>query len=164
MGFKQLCDPEDLFEPRDVIRRIMPGNGGAEVTCRLAKWSRFWWKFVLGDRVIVFMIYSWDSRMTERGGLGSSWSFVFRQEHLREMREATLPVWLALVCGYPIRWGSRKQPVCLLDPDQVKEVLDYQSESPQRLTVRSTHKSWLRVYKDRKERFKVPHSRRLQTP
>lgn len=75
-----------------------------------------------------------------------------RDTHLKR------PVWVAMVCGRKSP-SDGEMPVCLLDANQVAEIIDF-SSSQQSLTVRKpSGKRKLRVFKDRQERFLVAQSR-----
>jgi hypothetical protein len=49
--------------------------------------------------------------------------------------------------------------VCLLYPDEVEELVDVSSATPENVTVRYLPRKSLRVFKDRQERFIVPQNR-----
>lgn len=119
-----------------------------------------WSTYTLNDSVDLFVSHSKSRRSVSRGGGGTSWTFVFSRNQLRQMNPTVRgrPVWVALVCG-------RRNPtegdmhVCLLDPDQIEDTVDF-SEACQSVTLRKPDKKGkFRVFKDRHERFKVAQSR-----
>jgi len=119
-----------------------------------------WSTYTLNDAVNLLVTFSKVRRSVSRGNGGISWSFVFSANQLRQMNpvKSDRPVWVAMVCG-------RKSPadgdmqVCLLDPDQLSEVIDVSADQ-QSLTVRKPNgRGRLRVIKDRQEKFLVPQSR-----
>ena len=84
---------------------------------------------------------------------------MFSQNQLRQMNpKKGRPVYVALVCGRRDR-PKGDMHVCLLDPNQVAETVDFAAEQ-QSLTVRKPDsRGKLRVFKDRHERFLVAQSR-----
>jgi len=119
-----------------------------------------WSTYTINDEVDLLVSHSKSPRPVSRAGGGTSWSFVFSRNQLRQMNpeSRSRPVWVALVCG-------RKNPsdgemhVCLLDPEQVREVVSFTAEQ-QSLTVRKpSGRGKLRVFKDRHEKFLVAQSR-----
>ena len=119
-----------------------------------------WSTYTLNDAVDLLVTHSKGPRPVSRGGGGISWSFVFSTNQLRQMNPAQSkrPVWVAMVCGRKSLADGDMQ-VCLLDPDQIAEVIDF-SSAQQSLTVRKpSGKGKLRVFKDRHEKFLVPQSR-----
>ena len=119
-----------------------------------------WSTYTLNDAVDLLVTHSKGPRPVSRGGGGTSWSFVFSTNQLRQMNPAhsKRPVWVAMVCGRKSPADGEMQ-VCLLDPDQIAEVIDF-SSAQQSLTVRKpSGKGKLRVFKDRHEKFLVAQSR-----
>ena len=119
-----------------------------------------WSTYTLNDVVHLLVTYSKNQRPVSRSGGGISWSFVFSTNQLRQMNPAKSkrPVWVAMVCGRKTPAEGDMQ-VCLLDPDQIAEAIDFSAEQ-QSLTVRKpSSKGKLRVFKDRDERFLVAQSR-----
>lgn len=119
-----------------------------------------WSTYTLNDAVDLFVTYSKRPRPVSRGGGGTSWSFVFSSNQLRQMNPAISKraVWVALVCGRKCP-GEGDIHVCLLDPEQISEAIDFSAEQ-QSLTVRKpSGKGQLRVFKERYEQFLVAQSR-----
>jgi len=119
-----------------------------------------WSTYTLNDAVDLLVTHSKGPRPVSRGGGGTSWSFVFSTNQLRQMNPANSmhPVWVAMVCGRKSPAEGEMQ-VCLLDPGQLAEVIDF-SAPQQSLTVRKpSGRGKLRVFKDRHEKFLVAQSR-----
>ncbi len=119
-----------------------------------------WSTYTLNDTVDLFVSYSKSPRSISRKGFcGTSWTFVFSQNQVRQMNpKKGRPVWVALVCGKSDR-SKGDMHVCLLDPEQVAETVDFTGEQ-QSLTVRKPDsRGKLRVFKDRHERFLIAQSR-----
>lgn len=81
---------------------------------------------------------------------------MFGENQLRQMERSQRDVYVALVGGSRDVADSRRGCVCLLDPEQIADLLDLSSTSQQALTVNLTPRRQLRVYRGRKERFIVP--------
>lgn len=119
-----------------------------------------WSTYTLNDTVDLLVTHSKNPRPVTREGGGTSWSFVFSTNQMRQMNpeNSTRPVWIAMVCGRKSS-ADGDMEVCLLDPDQIKDVIDF-SASQQSLTVRKpSGKGKFRVFKDHHEKFKVAQSR-----
>jgi len=119
-----------------------------------------WSTYTLNDTVDLLVSHSKSPRSVSRQGGGTSWSFVFSRNQLRQMNpdSRSRPVWLALVCGRE-KPSDGEMHVCLLDPEQVREAVDFSADQ-QSLTVRKPGgKGKLRVFKDRREKFLVAQSR-----
>jgi hypothetical protein len=63
-----------------------------------AKPGESWSTYTLNDAVDLLVTHSKKSRPVARGGGGTSWSFVFSTNQLRQMNpeKSTRPVWVAL--------------------------------------------------------------------
>lgn len=119
-----------------------------------------WSAYRLNDEVDLFIKHSTTPRATVRGGEGRSWSFVFGPEQLRQMAESRAKggVYVALVGGSR-QMRDAQTCVCLLEPKEVRKLLDFSTLSQQSLTVKLIRGRSLRVYKGRKERFTVAQNR-----
>ena len=119
-----------------------------------------WSTYTLNDAVDLLVSHSKSPRSVARSGGGTSWTFVFSKNQLRQLSPTPegRPVWAALVCGRNTPSGGDMY-ICLLDPDQLAEVVEFTGE-PQSLTVRKpAGKGKLRVFKDRHEKFLIAQSR-----
>lgn len=119
-----------------------------------------WSTYTLNDTVDLFVSHSKAPRAVSRGGGGTSWTFVFSRNQLRQMNPSVRnrPVFVALVCGRA-NPSDREMHVCLLDPEQVADLVDFTADQ-QSLTIRKPQqRGKLRVFKDRHERFLVAQSR-----
>jgi hypothetical protein len=117
-----------------------------------------WSAYTVND-VDLFIKHSTTPSSTVRGGEGRSWTFVFGVHQLGQMAssKAKAGVYAALVGGSRQIKDSQRC-VCLLAPEQVKQVLDFSSPSQQAVTVKLIPGKSLRV-SGRKEKFKVPQNR-----
>jgi hypothetical protein len=138
-----------------ILRRQKPVTLSLIESQPREKWSTY----TLNDEVDLLVTYSRSPRQISRNGGGTSWTFVFSRNQLRQMdsRGKERRVWVALVCG-------RKDPsegemqVCLLDPEELRGAVDFAAEQ-QSLTVRRQSGKKLRVFKERHEKFLVNVSR-----
>ena len=139
-----------LRSDRPVSLRLVEKHAGA------ATWSTY----TINDEVNLFIAHSKAGRTVQRDGGGTSWSFVFSPNQLRQLNPANAgrPVYAALVCGgATLRTGPMQ--VCLLEPAQLAELLDF-TATQQGITVRKPQRrGQFRIFKDREERFLVPLSR-----
>ena len=143
-----------------VLTKVLRSDKPVALRLVETKPAENWSTYILNDTVELFITHSKSPRSVLRGGGGTSWSFVFSKNQLRQMdqTQTTRPVWVAMVCGKKIPSDCDMQ-VCLLDPDQLAEVIDFKADQ-QSLTVRKPNgKGRLRVFKDRYERFLVAQSR-----
>jgi len=101
--------------------------------------SRAWAAYTVNDEVTLYVKYRASSRSLSRGEGGRSWTFVFSTSELAKIR-AMAPdtrVHLVLVCGQKqIQSGDCGMHVCLLTPDQRKQLIDMKSTSQQTITVK----------------------------
>lgn len=119
-----------------------------------------WSTYTLNDTVDLFVSHSKSPRSVSRGGGGTSWSFVFSANQLRQMNPVSRgrSVYVALVCG-KATLSPGDMEVCLLDPDQVRDLVDFNAPQ-QSVTVRKPHgRGQLRVFKDRRARYLIAQSR-----
>jgi len=118
-----------------------------------------WSAYMLNDEVHLFVKHSTNPRRVADGE-GRSWTFVFGADQVRQMgvSKARGGVYIALV-GASRQVKDPGRCVCLLSPEQIKELLTFSPDAPQTITVRLLPRKKLRVYKARRERFKVPQNR-----
>ena len=115
--------------------------------------------YKLNDEVDLFIKHRTTSRSLA-GGKGRSWSFVFGIDQLQQMSKSTARagVYIALVCASR-QVKDPQRCVCLLYPREVKELLDFSVPAQQPITIKYSPGRSLRVYKGRKETYKVPQNR-----
>lgn len=118
-----------------------------------------WATYTLNDTVDLFISYSKQARTVTRGENGTSWSFVFSANQLKQMQPSPRPVWLALVCSYNGASEKEKKQICLLDPEQVESLIDYNAKQDNVTIKKPDGQGQLRVIKDYEEQFYVPQSR-----
>jgi hypothetical protein len=119
-----------------------------------------WSAYTVNGEVDLFIKHSTTPRATVRGGEGRSWPFVFGLRQLRQMAESKARggVYVALV-GASRQVKDSQRCICLLTPEEVKELVDCSLRSQQSVTVRLIPGKSLRVYRGRRAKFKVPQSR-----
>ena len=117
-----------------------------------------WSAYTLNDEVDLFVKHSTTPREVARAKGARSWSFVFGVDQLRQMAASSRPVYVALVGGSR-DVNDGKMQVCLLGPEEVAELIDTSAATPQAVTVRYLPGKSLRVFKGRKERFRIPQNR-----
>jgi hypothetical protein len=132
------------------------------VTLRLVETraNESWSTYTLNDSVDLLVSHSKSPRDVSRNGGGTSWSFAFSRNQLRQMNPGVRnrPVYVALVCGRASP-SDGKMYTCLLYPEEVADLVDFSGDQ-QSLTVRKPdRKGELRVLKDRRVRVLVPQSR-----
>jgi hypothetical protein len=143
-----------------VLTKVLRSEKPVALRLVETKPSENWSTYTLNDSVDLLVTHSKGPRPVSRGGGGTSWSFVFSTNQLRQINpvKSTRPVWVAMVCGRKTPADGEMQ-VCLLDPEQISEVIDF-GASQQSLTVRKpSGKGKLRVFKDRQEKFLIAQSR-----
>ncbi len=119
-----------------------------------------WSAYTLNDEVDLFIKHSTTPRQTNRGGVrGLSWQLVFGPNQLAEMSKAPHDVYVALVGAGQNARDTSGWCICLLDPEQVRDVLDLSVLSQQVVTVSCLPGRRLRVYKNRRVRFKIAQNR-----
>lgn len=122
--------------------------------------SELWSVYTLNGEVDLFIKHSTKPRNTTRGGVARSWSFVFGRDQLRQIgtSRANGGVYVALVGGSTQVKDSRRC-VCLLYPDEVKQLLDFSSPSAQAITVKLIQGKSLRVYRRGRATLIIPRNR-----
>ena len=128
-----------------------------------------WAAYTLNNAVDLFMKHSATPKLVRGGGGERSWHFTVGQVQLAEMASSrsSRRLYVALIGGSAQVKDSHKWSVCLLEPNQVEELLDFtprklmdfSSTFQQSIIVRWTPGKQLRVYKEGKEKFKVPQNR-----
>lgn len=106
-----------------------------------------WAVYTINDEVDLFVKYSITARKLTRRQGALSWTFVFSPEQISQIRklQAERDVYAALVCGRKdIKTGGLQ--TCLLRPDELEHLLDFNDASQQSLTVRYVPRKKLRVY------------------
>ena len=110
--------------------------------------ARAWAAYTVNDEVTLYVKYRAGSRSLSRGEGGRSWTFVFSPSELAKIR-AMAPetrVHLALVCGQKkIESGDCGMHVCLLSPDQRRQLIDTNSTNQQTISVKCLPGKRLRV-------------------
>lgn len=119
-----------------------------------------WSTYTVNDTVDLLVTHSKSPRVIKRDGGATAWTFQFSQNQLRQMDSELngRAVWVALVCGSKKPLDGNMH-VCLLDPEQIAEVVDLGAQNPSVTVRKPTGKAAFRVLRDRQERFTVRLSR-----
>ncbi len=129
-----------------VLTRILRNDSP---TLRLVETDKSdaWAMYVLNDAVIVYVKYSICSRITKKEEK-TVWNFPFQSSELKKISEKkqTLPVYFALVCGFPAVNEAKKMEVCLLEPLEIEKCIDINPEKSQTITVELITRASLRAY------------------
>ena len=115
-----------------------------------------WAAYTINGEVTLLIKHSAAPRRLGRRSSGMRWSFRFGPDQIRQLSSAN--VWLALVCG-TVRVGKIQMDICLLDPEQVDQLLDKSSLSQQAIAVRQLPGRSLRASSARIDEFVVPRNR-----
>jgi hypothetical protein len=86
---------------------------------------------------------------------GISWSFVFSKSQMSQVSRSD--AWAALICGAAKL--TAPMGICLLNPDEIRTLLDISSTDQQSLTVRSEPRKQFRVKSSRADELLVPVGR-----
>lgn len=143
-----------------VLTKIL--RSGRPISLRMIETnpSESWSTYALNDEVDLFICFNTAARSIERGGAAHAWRFNFSANQARQLQGGggKREVWAALVCGFKSPGASGSQ-ICLLNPSEIQESVDFSKEQPG-VSVRVPNgKGQIRVIKDRREAFKVPKSR-----
>jgi hypothetical protein len=115
-----------------------------------------WSTYIINDRVNVLIKHSLTSNSRKRQD-AIVWQFAFSPEQIRQLRAPG--TWTALVCGYK-SGGTEDMEICLLDPQQIQDLIDVSSAEQQTLTVKRIEGMSLRVKSARVDKeIKIPRSR-----
>jgi hypothetical protein len=119
-----------------------------------------WSTYTLNDSVDLFVTQCKSPRIISREGGSTSWSFIFSRNQLRQMNPGVRhrPVFVVLVCGRA-KPSDGDMYTCLLDDKQIADLVDF-SSNQQSVTVRKPQrKSKLRVFKDKRVKYRVSQDR-----
>jgi len=117
-----------------------------------------WASYTINVAVDIYIKHSTASRKITRGDGGFSWTFSFSPEHILQIKEIQnrRPIYIALVCGHKSIKESRME-VCFLNPERVRQVIDFENINTQSITVRyNTGAKKLRVYQERRVEVMAP--------
>lgn len=116
-----------------------------------------WSAYLLNDAALLFVKYS-TKREQIRGGF--SWRFTFSTAQLEQISRSPYEVYVALVCGTESLNDLKKGScVCLLEPEELQQIIDFQASVSQGVTVRWYPGKSLRVMREGREMFKIPQNR-----
>lgn len=116
-----------------------------------------WAAYTINDEVDIFMKHSTSPHELKRNDGGYSWVFVFNSDQLAQLKEIQKkrPVYIALICGHKSVKAGRME-ICYLNPEEVCEVLDFESTEQQSITVRyNTGAKKFRVIQGREEKLMI---------
>jgi hypothetical protein len=141
-----------------VLTKIL--RSGKPVSLRMIETnpSENWSSYSLNGEVNLVVSYSTKYNTVSHGTKSKSWRFNFTPSQVRQLNNSLLPSWVALVCGTKSVDPDKVQ-VCLLDPSQINNTIDFTKDQPG-ITLRVPDgKEKIRVIKDRKEAYLVNKSR-----
>ncbi len=132
--------------------------------------SEAWAVYTLNDEVDLYVKYSTAVRglKTRKGAF--SWTFPFGPEEVARLSELSTErdVYAALVCARRAISRGKDMHICLLHPEELTRLIDFDDHSSQSTTVRyiprkklrlfSRHKVELRVAQSALARWEVPGS------
>lgn len=118
-----------------------------------------WSTYRVNDEVNVLVKHSLVSRTLKREN-AKAWQFNFSPDQIRQLQAES--TWAALICGGKTLKDSDME-VCLLDPEQVAEVLDITTEAQQSISVKCIEGKSLRVLSPRRQNDIVVPRNRLDT-
>jgi len=117
-----------------------------------------WSAYTINNEVELFLKHSTKPGKLRREKGGLAWNFVVGTDQLRQIRESARPVYMALVCGDQKLKTSSMQ-VCLIDPDQLKQLVDLSAPSQQTVRIKFLPGKSLRVSSARVDEFIVARNR-----
>lgn len=117
-----------------------------------------WSAYTINNEVELFLKHSTKPGKLKREKGALAWNFVFGTDQLRQIRESARPVYSAFVCGNQKLKTSSMQ-VCLIDPDQLKQLLDLSASSQQTMRIKFLPGKSLRVGSVRVDEIIVPRNR-----
>jgi len=122
--------------------------------------SEAWSSYVINDEIRLMIKHCTKQRKLKREPGSVSWTFVFGADQLRQLRpdDSGRSVWAALVGGGRDVKEDAMQ-ICLLDQEEIQQVLDLRATKPASLTVRYVPGKQLRVMRQHKCAFHVPQGR-----
>lgn len=95
--------------------------------------SDSWATYRINDEVNLVIKYSANPRHPKREPDATAWQFTFATDQLKQVKPVR--TWAALVCG-SFESDSREMEVCLLDHDQITELLFLDRAGPESMTVK----------------------------
>ena len=144
-----------------VITKILRSD--RPITLRLiqTKPQEHWSTYILNDETNLFVSHSVAPRPVSRAGGGTSWTFNFSKNQLKQINSTlkNRAVYVALVCGRQNLKGKKEKiEICFMTPQQIEEIVNFNA-AQQSITVRCLNSGGrIRVFKDKRERFYVPKS------
>jgi len=118
--------------------------------------SEAWSTYRINDEVSVLVKYSLNVRTLKREN-GKAWQFIFSSDQMRQLLNRA--TWAALVCGGKAVSGGDME-VCLLNPEQLGQILDLSSNTQQSVTVKRIGGRSLRALSARlREELIIPRNR-----
>jgi len=147
-----------------VITKILRSDNPISLRLIETKPKEHWSTYTLNDSIELFITYSTTPRNVEKQGGGTSWTFPFNTNQLRQILQLSRrrQVYIALVCGRrdlgnladKLKWH-----ICLLEPKEISQVISFGVDQ-QSITVRCPrNKGEFRIFKDKKQLLLIPQSR-----
>lgn len=110
-----------------------------------------WATYIINDDIALSITHSMNPRQVKQGGEGTSWTLSVKT---RLTQQNSHKPYYALVCGQKTI-ADKDVYVCLLGPDQLKELID-PSKANQSITVRKPKgKGQLIVFQDKLQKLLV---------
>ncbi len=120
-----------------------------------------WAAYRVNDEVTLYLKHSKKPKKGTRERATLTWQFTFNDSDIRKIAEFTpqKPVYVVLVCGAE-EVDAKYMEICLLDPDQVAQLLDLEPQTTQWIRVKDTGKGQLRVTGSHsQEEMKIPRNK-----
>ena len=114
-----------------------------------------WSTYRINNEINLVAKHSLNPRKLARVKGGISWSFVFSKSQMKQV--ASSDAWAALICGAAKL--TAPMGICLLNPDEIRTLLDTSIMDQQSLTVRSEPRKQFRVKSSRADELLVPVGR-----
>lgn len=101
-----------------------------------------WSSYRINDAVSLLLKHSLASKVLHRGEGGRTWQFVFSRNQVVQL--STEGAWAALICGSNAVSNAETE-VCLLSPEQIRELIDVNATGTQSVSVKYIKGKMLRV-------------------
>ena len=102
--------------------------------------SEAWSTYRINDSANLLVKHS-TNRVSRQRNNATVWQFTFSPAQMKQLRKG--PAWAALVCGS----GNLKHDmeVCLLSPEELRLLLEIESDQQQSLTIKDVPRQYLRA-------------------
>ena len=144
-----------------VLTKVLRNNNP---TLRLVEndTSNAWAAYILNDAIIIYVKYSLAGKKTQRVEK-TVWKFPFQPSELGKIKELrkSHPAYLTLVGGFPSIDDAKRMEICVIEPEEIDNCMDVNSDKAQTITVEVRPGESLRAYgpKNSSDRNKIVVSR-----